>query len=170
VELKDYIRDIPDFPKPGVIFKDITPLLMDTDAFEEAVNQFYEYFRDRDVSKVVAIEARGFIFGGPLALKLGVGLVPVRKPGKLPFKTRRREYDLEYGTDALEIHTDGVCEAERAVIIDDLLATGGTAEATAKLVEQCGGEVVGFGFVIELTFLDGISKLKDYEVLSLIKY
>lgn len=170
MDLTEYIRDIPDFPKEGIVFKDITPLLMHPPAFEETVNRFYEYFKDKDVTKVVAIEARGFIFGGPLSLKLNAGFVPVRKPGKLPFKTKRREYALEYGTDALEIHTDGVCSDERALIIDDLLATGGTAEATAKLIEQCGGVVVGLGFVIELTFLDGIAKLKDYDVLSLIKY
>jgi adenine phosphoribosyltransferase len=170
VNLESYIRDIPDFPKKGIIFKDITPLLMDPAALGEAVDRLYNHFAGKEISKVVAIESRGFIFGGPLSLKLGAGFVPVRKPGKLPYKTRRREYALEYGTDALEIHTDGVCDKERALIIDDLLATGGTAEATAKLVEQCGGEVVGFGFVIELGFLDGRSKLKGYDVLSLIRY
>jgi adenine phosphoribosyltransferase len=170
VDLEKYIRDIPDFPKKGIVFKDITPLLMDTDAFGEAVTRMCEYYADKDIDKVVAIESRGFIFGGPLALRLGAGFVPVRKPGKLPFSTRRREYELEYGTDALEIHTDGVCSPDRALIVDDLLATGGTAEATAHLIEQCGGTVAGFAFVIELGFLDGRSKLKDYDVLSLIRY
>ena len=170
MRLEDYIRDIPDFPKKGIIFKDITPLLMSPAALGEAVERIYDHFNDRGVSKVVAIESRGFIFGGPLALKLDAGFVPVRKPGKLPFTTMRREYELEYGIDALEIHTDGVCAGERVLIVDDLLATGGTAEATGKLVEQCGAEVAGFAFVIELGFLDGRSKLKDYDVFSLIKY
>ncbi len=170
MELKNYIRDIPDFPKPGIVFKDITPLLMAPEAFDEAVNRFYEHFRDKNITKVVGIESRGFIFGGPLALRLNAGFVPVRKPGKLPYSTLKEEYELEYGTDALEIHIDGVCNSERSVIIDDLLATGGTAEATAKLVEKCGGEVVGFGFVIELTFLEGMRKISGYDVLSLIKY
>jgi len=170
VRLEDYIRDIPDFPKKGIIFKDITPLLMSPVALGEAVERIYDHFSDRGVSKVVAIESRGFIFGGPVALKLDAGFVPVRKPGKLPFKTRRREYELEYGTDALEIHVDGVCSGERVLIVDDLLATGGTAEATGKLVEQCGAEVAGFAFVVELAFLDGRSKLKGYDILSLIKY
>ena len=170
MRLEDYIRDIPDFPKKGIIFKDITPLLMSPVALGEAVERIYDHFSDRGVSKVVAIESRGFIFGGPVALKLDAGFVPVRKPGKLPFKTRRREYELEYGTDALEIHVDGVCSGERVLIVDDLLATGGTAEATGKLVEQCGAEVAGFAFVVELAFLDGRSKLKGYDILSLIKY
>ena len=170
MRLEDYIRDIPDFPKQGIIFKDITPLLMDPAALGEAVGRIYDRFKDKGVSKVVAIESRGFIFGGPLALKLNAGFVPVRKPGKLPFKTKREEYELEYGTDALEIHVDGVCGGEKILIVDDLLATGGTAEATARLVEQCGAKVVGFAFVIELAFLDGRSKLKDYDVFSLIKY
>ena len=170
MDLTEHIRDIPDFPKKGIIFKDITPLLMNTEAFEEVINRFYKYYKDKNITKVIAIESRGFIFGGPLALRLGAGFVPVRKPGKLPFTTHREEYELEYGTDTIEIHTDGVCEAEKVIIIDDLLATGGTAEATAHLVEQCGGEIIGFGFLVELTFLNGISKLKDYDVLSLIKY
>ena len=170
LDLTEHIRDIPDFPKEGIIFKDITPLLMNTEAFEEVINRFYEYYKDKNISKVIAIESRGFIFAGPLALRLGAGFVPVRKPGKLPFTTHREKYELEYGTDTIEIHTDGVCEAERVIIIDDLLATGGTAAATAHLVEQCSGEIIGFGFLIELTFLNGISKLKDYDVLSLIKY
>ena len=170
MKLEDYIRDIPDFPKKGIVFKDITPLLMDPVALGEAVNRIYEHYSDRDISKIVAIESRGFIFGGPLSLKFGVGFVPVRKPGKLPFTTRRKEYDLEYGTDALEIHTDGICTAESVLIVDDLLATGGTAEATAHLVEECGGEVVGFAFVVELGFLGGRSKLKGYDILSLIEY
>ena len=169
-DLTQYIRAVPDFPKPGVCFYDITTLLQDSKGFKQALDGMEQYVRSCNPDVIVAIESRGFIFAGPLSLRLGAGFVPVRKPGKLPFTTHREEYELEYGTDTIEIHTDGVCEAEKVIIIDDLLATGGTAEATAHLVEQCGGEIIGFGFLVELTFLNGISKLSDYDVLSLIKY
>ncbi|HYE79068.1 MAG TPA: adenine phosphoribosyltransferase [bacterium] len=170
LELTQYIRDIPDFPKPGILFKDITPLLANHQAFNQVVDAMADHYRSRDISAVVGIESRGFIFGAPLALRLGAGFVPVRKPGKLPFTTERLEYALEYGTDALEIHIDAVVPPGRIVICDDLLATGGTVAATKQLVEKIGGEVVGLAFLIELTFLDGRSKLGDTDVFSLIRY
>ncbi|MDZ7289138.1 MAG: adenine phosphoribosyltransferase [candidate division KSB1 bacterium] len=167
-ELERYIRTVKDFPKPGIGFKDITTLLKEPKAFAAAVDSLYAHFRDKQVHKVVAIESRGFIFGAPLALQLGVGFVPARKPKKLPAATVREEYQLEYGTDAVEIHVDAISTGERVVVIDDLLATGGTAAATGRLVERLGGTLLGFAFLIELDFLQGRKKLEGYEVLSLI--
>lgn len=168
--LADSIRDVADFPKPGIIFKDITPLLADPAAFRQAVDQLAEPFRGAGVELVVAAEARGFIFGGAVACELGAGFVPVRKPGKLPHETAEETYELEYGTDALEIHTDAVRPGQRVLLLDDLLATGGTMLATARLVEKLGAEVVGMVFLIELSFLAGREKLKDYRLVTLIQY
>jgi len=168
--LAEFIRDVPDFPKPGIVFKDITPLLQDAGAFRQAVAQLAEPFRGAGVDLVVAAEARGFIFGGAVACALGAGFVPVRKPGKLPADTTAEEYELEYGTDALEIHTDAVQPGQRVLLLDDLLATGGTMAATAKLVEGLGGEVAGIAFLIELNFLAGREKLKGYDLVTLIQY
>lgn len=168
--LADSIRDVADFPKPGIIFKDITPLLGDPAAFRQAVDQLAEPFRGAGVELVVAAEARGFIFGGAVACELGAGFVPVRKPGKLPHETAEETYELEYGTDALEIHTDAVRPGQRVLLLDDLLATGGTMLATVRLVEKLGAEVVGIVFLIELSFLAGREKLKDYRLVTLIQY
>jgi len=168
--LADSIRDVADFPKPGIIFKDITPLLADPAAFRQAVDQLAEPFRGAGVELVVAAEARGFIFGGAVACELGAGFVPVRKPGKLPYETAEETYELEYGTDALELHTDAVRPGQRVLLLDDLLATGGTMLATARLVEKLGAEVVGMVFLIELSFLAGREKLKDYRLVTLIQY
>ena len=162
------IRNIPDFPKKGIIFKDITTLIKDASAFSEVINDFYEQFKNEQIDYVVAIESRGYIFGAPLAYKLNAGLIVVRKPGKLPAAVERVEYDLEYGTDALEIHKDAIEQGKRVLIIDDLLATGGTVGATCKLVEKIGGKVVAAAFVIELKDLAGAKKLlKDIKVFSL---
>ena len=168
--LKDYIRDIPDFPQPGVVFKDITPLLADGDALASCVESLSDAFSDRPVDKVIGIEARGFIVAAPVAISLGAGFVPVRKAGKLPWKVQREQYELEYGTGALEIHQDGVIPGERVLILDDVLATGGTAAATARLVSDLGAEAVGFGCVIELAFLGGRGKLGDLDAVSLLRY
>jgi adenine phosphoribosyltransferase len=168
--LKERIRDIPDFPKPGVVFKDITPLLADVEAFRTAVDGVTAPFADREVDKVLGVEARGFIIAAPVAYRFGAGFVPVRKAGKLPWQIEREEYELEYGTDLLEIHQDAVAPGERALIVDDVLATGGTAAATVRLVEKLGGVVVGLGFVIELGFLGGRGKLPGYDVVSLLRY
>ncbi|MBC7894621.1 MAG: adenine phosphoribosyltransferase [Cytophagaceae bacterium] len=153
--LRARIRDVPDFPRPGILFKDITPLLGDPDALREACGAMADAWRGARVTHVVAVESRGFLFGGAVAIGLGAGLVPVRKPGKLPYHCSREEYALEYGTDALEMHSDAVAAGARVVIIDDVLATGGTAAATRRLVERHGAEVVGCGFLIELGFLNG---------------
>src|SRR6058998_34650 len=157
--LKDHIRDIPDFPKPGVVFKDITPLLADVDAFRFTVDAIADHFAGQTIDKVLGIEARGFIAAAPVAYRFGAGLVPVRKAGKLPWHVEKQEYVLEYGTDMLEIHRDAVAPGERAVIVDDVMATGGTAAATVRLVESLGGDVLGLGFVIELAFLGGRKQL-----------
>jgi len=170
IDLRRFIRDVPDFPKKGIVFKDITPLLNDRDALRYALTSLSERFRDRTISKVVGIESRGYIFAPAIALHLGAGFVPVRKPGKLPWKTVAQEYALEYGTDRLEIHTDAIRPGERVLIVDDLLATGGTASATRGLVERLEGQVVGAGFLVELTFLDGRSRLPGIDVVSLIGY
>jgi len=169
-ELKKYIREVPDFPKPGVLYYDITTLLQDPHALRISVDQFVWMFSQKKVDKVVGMESRGFIFGPIVAYNLNAGFVPVRKPGKLPAASRSLSYDLEYGTDTLEIHEDAIEEGERILIVDDLVATGGTARATTQLVEAVGGDVVGLGFLLELTFLDPRSKLKGYEVESLIHY
>lgn len=170
VDLKSKIRDIPNFPKEGIIFKDITPLLQDGEAFRSAVDAIAERFESEGIDLVVGAESRGFIFGAALAYKMGVGFVPARKPGKLPHKTHRAEYALEYGIDSLEMHQDAVAHGERVLIVDDLLATGGTARAKCNLVEMLGGKVVGVAFVIELGFLNGREKLQGYDVFSLINY
>lgn len=169
VNLRDYIRDIPDFPKPGIVFKDITPLLADGRAFSASVSQL-ACLVDHDVDAVVGIESRGFIFGAALAQQLGLGLVPVRKPGKLPADVHAIEYELEYGMDRLEIHRDSLAAGHRVIIVDDLLATGGTAAATVELVRHLGAEVDACLFVIELDFLGGRSRLRDVEVRSLVRY
>ena len=169
MDLRRYIRDVPDFPKKGIVFKDITPLLNDRDALQFALTSLSERFRDREISKVVGIESRGYIFAPAIALHLKAGFVPVRKPGKLPYRTTRETYALEYGTDALEMHQDAV-DGKRCLIVDDLLATGGTASATRRLVERLEGNVVGAGFLVELTFLEGRSRLPGVDVVSLIGY
>ena len=168
--LKDHVRDIPDFPQPGVVFKDITPLLADVAAFRYSVNALCEYFADRQVDKVLGIEARGFIIGAPVAYECGAGFVPVRKAGKLPWQVEKEEYVLEYGTDLLEVHRDALAPGERALIVDDVMATGGTAAATARLVERLGAAVVGMGFIIELGFLGGRGKLTGFDAVSLVNY
>lgn len=170
MELKEWIRDVPDFPKKGIIFKDITTLLKNGDALRRTVDLLSERYKGEHIDQIIGIESRGFIFGTALAYQLGVGFIPVRKPGKLPAATERITYDLEYGSDSLEIHSDALHAGQRALIVDDLLATGGTAAAVAKLVEKIQGDVVGFGFVIELTFLNGRAKLGGYDIHSLIQY
>ncbi|MFO1092690.1 MAG: adenine phosphoribosyltransferase [Planctomycetaceae bacterium] len=170
VALPDYIRSIPDFPKPGIMFRDITPLLSHPDAFRTAIRRLADAFRDDGVTVVAAAEARGFIFAAPLALEFGCAFVPVRKPGKLPFDTRAFHYELEYGKDTLEMHSDAIQEGDRVLLIDDLLATGGTMQACCRLAEQSGAVVVGCGFVIELTFLPGRERLEPYRVVSLVQY
>jgi len=168
--LRSRVRDVPDFPKPGILFRDLTPLMGDGVAMREAIDMLAEAAARHRPELVVAIESRGFIFGAPVAASLGVGFVPVRKPGKLPHKTRRREYDLEYGTDALEMHADAVVHGARVVIVDDLLATGGTAGATVELVREIGGQVVGATFVVELELLRGRERLVGVPVDALLKY
>ena len=167
-----HIVSIPDYPEPGVIFKDITPLLADPTAFSHAVNELAEHFKDQGVTKVVGAEARGFLIGAPVAYALGAGLVPARKPGKLPREVFTESYDLEYGSNELQIHKDALVPGDRALIIDDLVATGGTSVATAKLIEEAGATVVGFGFMMELCFLNPrevIAKEYDQEVFTLIQ-
>ncbi|MGH7491380.1 MAG: adenine phosphoribosyltransferase [bacterium] len=168
MNLENYIRTIQDFPKPGIGFKDITTLLKEPAPFREAIARLTEYFSKKGIQKVVGIESRGFIFGAPVALNLQAGFVPTRKPKKLPAETVREEYQLEYGTDALEMHLDAIGKGEKVAIIDDLLATGGTADATTRLVEKLGGQVAGLAFLIELDFLKGRRRLQKYEVHSLI--
>lgn len=170
IELKDYIRNIPDFPKPGILFRDITTLLKDKKAFKSAVDSLAKKYKSKKIDKVVAVEARGFILGGAVADKLGAGFVPVRKRGKLPWKTNSVTYDLEYGTDTLEMHHDAILANEKILIVDDLLATGGTVKAVTDLVKQLQGKIAGIAFLIELTDLKGKDKLKDYPIFSLIKY
>ena len=169
-QVRNLIRDIPDYPKPGIIFKDITPMLGDAGAFTAATRAMADAFRGDAITHVVAIESRGFILGGPVAQALGVGFIPVRKPGKLPAETRREEYALEYGTDVLEIHADACSGGARVVIVDDVLATGGTAAATQRLVESIGATVVGFSFLIALSFLPGLDRLKGSKVKSVLTF
>ncbi|MDP3789031.1 MAG: adenine phosphoribosyltransferase, partial [Candidatus Omnitrophota bacterium] len=169
-EIKSAIRDIPDFPKAGIIFKDITPLLKDARLFKKAVDLLAKQFEDKKIDKVASIESRGFIFGSAVAYKLGASFVPVRKKGKLPHLTYFSEYELEYGKDVLEMHQDAINKGENVLIIDDLLATGGTLTAAIDLIEKTGGRVAGIGFLIELTFLRGREKHKGREIFSLIKY
>lgn len=170
MNLKEYIRDIPDFPKKGIIFKDITTLLNDKDALGEVIDKFTLQYKDKGIDKIVAAEARGFIFGGAIAHALGCAFVPVRKKGKLPYKTIDASYELEYGTDTLYMHEDAIKEGERVLVLDDLLATGGTAKALCELVEKLKGKVAEVAFMIELTFLKGRDKLKGYSIFSLIEY
>ena len=169
-DLETRIRDVPDFPKPGVIFKDIMPLLGDADALADAVDRIAEWAAPREPDLVLGAEARGYITGGALACKLGCGFVPARKPGKLPWHTVAAKYALEYGFDQLEVHADAIKQGQRVLVHDDVLATGGTAKATAELVEHLGGTVVGMPFIIELSFLNGRDKLAGYDVFSLIQY
>jgi adenine phosphoribosyltransferase len=168
--LKPFIRDIPDFPKPGIMFRDITPLLAAPEAFGIVVKEFAREFRSAKPTAVVAAESRGFIFAAPLALELGAAFIPVRKPGKLPYQTRRFEYDLEYGSDALEMHVDAIAPGARVLLVDDLLATGGTIEACLKLAHDSGADVVGCAFVIELTFLNARQRLAPHRIYSLVGY
>ena len=169
-ELKRSIRDIPDFPKKGIIFKDITTLLKDGSKFHKAVDLIADRYKEKGITKVVSIEARGFIFGSAIAYKLGAGLVPVRKKGKLPHETHRVEYELEYGKDCLEIHKDAISPDDNVLIIDDLLATGGTMKAVCEMVDKSGGNIAEVAFLIELTFLKGRDKLKGRQVFSLIEF
>ena len=168
--LADYIRSIPDFPKPGILFRDITPLLASPAAFREAVRQLADRFRARKVEVVAAAEARGFLFAAPVAVELQAGLVPIRKKGKLPFSTISYTYDLEYGTDTLQMHVDAVPPGASVLMVDDLLATGGTMGACCRLVEKAGARVVGCAFLVELAGLRGAEKLSKYETFSLIRY
>ncbi|WP_320175911.1 adenine phosphoribosyltransferase [Maridesulfovibrio sp.] len=169
MNLRDYIRDIPNFPKEGIVYFDITPLLAAPKAFQYTIDQLAERFADYKIDKIAAAEARGFIFGAPLATKLDIGFVPIRKPGKLPYETISVSYDLEYGTDNLSMHIDAIAKDENVLLIDDVLATGGTAEGMVKLVEKAGGKVSGMGFIAELTFLNGKSKLSGIDTTSLIQ-
>ncbi|HEV8538453.1 MAG TPA: adenine phosphoribosyltransferase [Bacteroidota bacterium] len=169
-DLQKHIRNVPDFPKKGIVFRDITTLLQDRRAFAEAIERLQNHYSRQHIDKIVGIESRGFIFGSVLAYKLHAGFVPIRKPKKLPWKTLREEYQLEYGKDALEIHVDAIAGGERVLIVDDLLATGGTALAACKLVEQLRGSIVGVAFLIELSFLNGRDKLRGHDVFSLVSY
>lgn len=170
MDLKGKIRIIEDFPKKGISFKDITTVLKDGEAFKDVIDKMVEIVKDKEIDLVVGPEARGFVLGAPVAYALGVGFVPVRKPGKLPADTLKYEYSLEYGNDALEIHKDAIKPGQRVLIVDDLLATGGTISAVAKLVEELGGVVASMGFVVELTGLNGREKLEGYDVFSLVQY
>jgi len=169
-EIKALIRDVPDFPQKGVIFRDITPLLKEPRVVGKIIDRFEEFAREKGIEVVAAIESRGFIFAMPLCLRLGVPFVPIRKEGKLPWKTVKETYELEYGTATVEMHEDGISQGQKALILDDLLATGGTALAGARLVEKLGGKVAGITFIIELTYLNGREKLKNYDVLTLVRY
>lgn len=170
MDLQKFIRDVPDFPKPGIIFKDITPLLGDSHAFAAMINVFADKYRDSGIKKICGIESRGFIIGAALALHMDLGFVPIRKAGKLPCKKIRREYSLEYGTDAIEIHADAVRPGEKVLLVDDLIATGGTALAAVGLLEDMGADVVGIAFAIELEFLKGVEKFDRSKVFSILKY
>jgi adenine phosphoribosyltransferase len=168
--LKKLIREVPDFPKPGILFYDITTLLKDRKGLAMLIDALAEHYMDEKIDQVLGMEARGFIFGPALAYRLNAGFVPVRKPGKLPAATIKYDYALEYGTNTLEIHKDAIQKGQRVIIVDDLLATGGTAEATAKLAESLGADIAGLGFVVELDFLNPREKLKQYDVFSLLHY
>jgi len=169
-DIKGLIRTVPDFPKPGIMFRDITTILKDVDGMAACVDQIADHFAGRGIEMVVGVEARGFIFGPAVALKLGIGFAPVRKPGKLPAETIKASYELEYGTDEIEIHKDAVGPGQKVLLIDDLLATGGTMAACCELVEALGGQIEGIAFVIELSFLNGREKLSKYDVLALVDY
>ncbi len=170
MNLKDKVRIIEDFPKKGISFKDVTTLLQDREALRESIDVIANHLKDKKIDIVIGPEARGFLFGIPVAYALGAGFVPVRKPGKLPYETIKTSYDLEYGSDALEIHKDAIKKGQRVAIVDDLLATGGTVAAVAKLVEESGGEVVAIDFLIELTELKGREKIAQYDIMSVIDY
>ena len=170
VDLTDFIRDIPDFPKAGIIFKDITPLLGDPGAFRTTIERMADPYRDGGVELIVGIESRGFIFGAAMALELGLGFVPIRKPGKLPSETISAEYELEYGTDTIQIHTDAIVEGQKIALVDDLLATGGTMAAACKLVSELNAQIAGISFLIELDFLEGRKKLGDFPIHTQINY
>ena len=170
LDLKAHIRTVPDFPVPGIRFRDITPLLASPEAYGEVIRRLADTYRDGGVDVVASVEARGFLFGAPLALELAARFVPVRKPGKLPHETRSHSYQLEYGEDTLEVHTDAVKPGDRVLMVDDLLATGGTLGASAKLVEMTGGVVAEIGVIIELSFLEGRKNLSNYNVFSMIQY
>ena len=170
MDLKDYIRDVPDFPEPGILFKDITPLLGDAKAFNHTISRLVEHYKDFDFDAIVPVESRGFLFGAPLAHALGKAIVPVRKPGKLPAATLSADYELEYGSNTLEIHADGLKKDQKTLIIDDLLATGGTLAASAKLVEMAGGVVSEIAVIIELAFLEGRKNLSAYNIHSMLVY
>lgn len=170
MNIEQKIRSVKDYPKEGIDFKDITTLLKDKDAFKYSIDEIANYLKDKNIDLVVGPEARGFIMGTPVAYAINAGFVPVRKPGKLPAEVERFEYDLEYGTDILEIHKDAILKGQRVAIVDDLLATGGTTRATAKLIEKLGGEVVAMAFLIELEFLKGRDKVTEYNIKSLVKY
>jgi adenine phosphoribosyltransferase len=170
MDLTRYIRDIPDFPKPGILFKDITPLLAEPDAFAEAIRRFQEHYKNRPIDAIAAAEARGFLFAAPLALALHKPLIPLRKPGKLPYRTYSLKYDLEYGSAELQMHIDSIHDGGKVLLIDDLLATGGTMLAGAQLVEHAGGQVIECAFLVELTFLGGREKLKPRPVFSLMQF
>ena len=170
IDLKKTIRDVSDFPKKGIIFKDITTLLSNKEAFKQVIDTFVMRYKDQDIDKIVAADARGFIFGGALAYELGVALVPVRKKGKLPYKTIEASYELEYGTDTLYMHEDAISPGDKVLVLDDLLATGGTAKAICDLIKRLKGDIVEVAFMIELSFLNGRDKLKDYKIFSQIIY
>jgi adenine phosphoribosyltransferase len=170
VEIEALIRTIPDFPIPGILFRDITPLLKDKQGFRRAIDLFVERFTGRGIDHVVAIESRGYIFGAPIAYAIGAGFIPVRKPGKLPYNKLSEEYNLEYGTNSLEIHADAVDRGERVLVVDDLLATGGTAAATGRLMERLGAKVYGYAFLVELKALGGRAKLGDAEIVAFVEY
>ena len=170
MDLKKYIAEVPDFPKEGILFRDITPLMLNGDAYKFAADEFTKYAKEKGATVIVGPEARGFIFGCPVATNMNIGFAPVRKPGKLPRDIVTESYDLEYGSNELSIHADAIKPGDRVLIIDDLLATGGTMAATVKLVEKLGGEVVGLAFLIELADLDGREKLPNYDILTLITY
>jgi adenine phosphoribosyltransferase len=169
MDLAKYIRDIPDFPKPGILFKDITPLLADPSAFRYAVERMRDHYRDKDIDAIAAAEARGFLFAAPLAYELAKPLIPLRKPGKLPYQTHSIQYELEYGSAELHAHVDGVEPGARVLLVDDLLATGGTMAAGCKLIEKAGGKVAGCVFLVELRFLNGRERLRPHAVLSLLE-
>lgn len=170
IDLKSFVRDVPDFPKPGILFRDIAPLLLEPKALSEATDQLAAPYEGEKIDVIAAAEARGFIFAAPLAMRLGAGFVPIRKPGKLPFTTHSHSYDLEYGSDELHVHVDGVQPGQRVLILDDLLATGGTVEACCRLLEKCGAEIVGCSFLIHLTALEGEKKLQPHRIESVLQY
>lgn len=168
--LKELVRDIPDFPKKGIVFKDITPLFRNPESLKEIVDKLSEHYADRKIDVVVGAEARGFLIGPAVAINLNAGFVPIRKPGKLPYETESKTYQLEYGTDTVEIHKDAVKQGDKVLMIDDLLATGGTMAACCDLVESLGGDIIGCAFMIDLTFLNGKDLLKKYDIFSLMQY